>query len=193
VHFRTPPVPPQALCLSSNAANFWQCVGILRPTNAQASIVPGGPGMVSGEGPPLSLKSEGAHFAIRSTCGSNHVRTGEEHPCWCQWMWSWIMIVTAPTVTATAAIPIRMVSCQSGQDHAWESSFSMASSLPTVCSARCAASSLDAANGTGQSNALRNFLQLSNREKFKKNLTSFLELSLKMVASNIRQALQRVS
>jgi len=40
----------------------------------------------------------------------------------------------------------------------------MASSLPTVCSARCAASSLDAANGTGQSN----FLQLSNREKFKK-------------------------
>jgi hypothetical protein len=109
VHFRTPPVPPQALCLSSNAANFWQCVGILRPTNAQGSIVPGGPGMVSGEGPPLSLKSEGAHFAIRSTCGSNHVRTGEEHPCWCQWMWSWIMIVTAPTVTATAAIPIRMV------------------------------------------------------------------------------------
>ena len=82
-----------------------------------------------------------------------------------QWMWSWIMIVTAPTVTATAAIPIRMVlPCQSGQDHAWESSFSMASSLPTVCSARCAASSLDAANGTGQSN----FLQLSNREKFKK-------------------------
>ena len=26
MHFRTPPVPPQALCLSSNAANFWQCV-----------------------------------------------------------------------------------------------------------------------------------------------------------------------
>ena len=69
MHFRTPPVPPQALCLSSNAANFWQCVGILRPTNAQGSIVPGGPGMVSGEGSPpeqACIRSEGAQSAIRS-------------------------------------------------------------------------------------------------------------------------------